>query len=713
MRNRLWIFTATLLVLWGAHTTHAQQIKWLRVGDLQSFFNEIGAEYECEGPSCTNHLDWPSQYGVGSLVGQHNCRARGLWIGCKNFNDPVEGKIKSVKVIGSGPRDFADRTYEIFEKEFKLIGRTLHPNVIVDNQHATVLDTYDQLDETDPTLPADRELLIRFNTSIGISVTKRVYAFANSSHGNYFIHDYVFTNTGIYDRQGHVQQQTLDSVWFFFTYRYAFNGATTASRAGSSWGAFATEWGASTINHTFGEDPTATEFNDPTSPIYKMRGFYSWYGPEKDSPRPSYAEDWGCPNQNKDGWLGSAKYAGCVTLHADTSPQDQTDDPYQPRTTWFISSDISIMSAGVSQYNELFMADKYTAMTEGHPPHPHDYVIGDSYAQDYSDPRRQAGGGTSQDQSYGPYRLAPGDSIHIVFAEGVSGLSWEACGTIGANWLSWRNNSPVKPQLYLPNGDTTTNYNLYKRRWCETGKDSILQTFQRATKNFSSGYTIKNPPGPPGSFAVTSGGSQIHLEWAASVDESATDFDGYVVYRSEGLVLDFQAVYVKIFECNKSNVVHSFDDVTAKRGFDYYYYVQSKDDGTRNTVDPGRPLYSSLFWTVTSVAANLQRPAATGAWWDSVRVVPNPYDIRARLFQFGTKSQYDRIAFYGLPPTCKLRIYTENGELIWEKEHTRGTGDELWNSTTSSGQIIASGIYILYVEAPDGKTVFRKFVVIR
>jgi hypothetical protein len=102
-----------------------------------------------------------------------------------------------------------------------------------------------------------------------------------------------------------------------------------------------------------------------------------------------------------------------------------------------------------------------------------------------------------------------------------------------------------------------------------------------------------------------------------------------------------------------------------------------------------------------------------GKGLDLVRVVPNPYDIRGRFFQFGDKSQYDRIAFYGLPPVCKLKIFTERGDLIWEKDHTRGTGDELWDSMTSSGQIIASGIYILYVEAPGRGSVFRKFVVIR
>ena len=102
-----------------------------------------------------------------------------------------------------------------------------------------------------------------------------------------------------------------------------------------------------------------------------------------------------------------------------------------------------------------------------------------------------------------------------------------------------------------------------------------------------------------------------------------------------------------------------------------------------------------------------------GTWLDLVRVVPNPYDIRARMFQFGDKSQYDRIAFYGLPPVCDVKVYTERGDLIWTKKHTDGSGDELWDSMTSSRQIVVSGIYILYVETPEGESVFRKFVIIR
>ena len=128
-------------------------------------------------------------------------------------------------------------------------------------------------------------------------------------------------------------------------------------------------------------------------------------------------------------------------------------------------------------------------------------------------------------------------------------------------------------------------------------------------------------------------------------------------------------------------------------------------------MEPGKPLYSSLFWTVTTLPAKLQRAAAD--FLSELRVVPNPYDIRARSVQFGEDFQYDRIAFYGLPPECSIKIYTERGDMIWEKNHNDGSGDELWDSLTSSGQIIVSGIYIAYFETPEGESVYRKFVVIR
>ena len=67
----------------------------------------------------------------------------------------------------------------------------------------------------------------------------------------------------------------------------------------------------------------------------------------------------------------------------------------------------------------------------------------------------------------------------------------------------------------------------------------------------------------------------------------------------KGNVLEWTSVYKKIFETNDPNVTTCFD-TSAHRGFDNYYYIQTKDDGTQI---PGKTLYSSLFWTLTNTGA--------------------------------------------------------------------------------------------------------------
>jgi hypothetical protein len=119
-------------------------------------------------------------------------------------------------------------------------------------------------------------------------------------------------------------------------------------------------------------------------------------------------------------------------------------------------------------------------------------------------------------------------------------------------------------------------------------------------------------------------------------------------------------------------------------------------------VQSGVPLVSSKFWTITNQPARLLRQA--GIKLQEVRVVPNPYDVRARSFQFADpikKFDRDQIAFYGIPGKCALKIYTERGDLIWQKSHENGSGDDFWDSQTQYGQVVVTGVYILYVEVSE------------
>jgi len=688
IKLRLLLVSGFILVTGSFQHAESQQLRWLRVGQLQSYIMDYGSECELAAFN-NNFLAWPAQYGDN----QWTTRANHLWMGAKNFYDPVEKKTKSVKVVGSGPRyDPANQPGMVFPLGIKLIGKSYPPKVIVDGQIGTNNTLYDVLDDQQDNLPCDRMIVAQFNTSLGVSVTEKVLAFSSQNHDNYFIHDFVFKNTGISNAAGDINKQTLNDFWVHFGYRYAFAGVAS-SGFGSAWGAFASEWGTSTIYHDFGPYKSAAD---------SVRGFYSFYGPCKDRTSVTYAQDWGCPNQQGggvglDGLLGDAKYNGVTTLFASKNPQNYaTDDKDQPKSTSYFSSDDAPMNATVSQYDESFMQQRYTRMAEGHLPQSHYESVGDQYVADWrsAHPERDGGGGSSQGQGYGPYTLASGDSIHIVFAEGISGMSWEKCREVGANWYQYFK-ATGSPTLNYPAGYTgpKATYTDYTRAWVETGKDSIMKTLRSAIKNYQSGYTLHQGPPAPSSFTVTSGGDKISLEWARNA-ESDLHFGGYIIWRAEGSVKDYRTVYTKVFET--SSKIGNWDDVTAVRGFNYYYAIQAKDDGTQNELQPGVPLCSSLFLTLTTVSAHLLRPA--GNLLGEVRVVPNPYDIRSRAWQFGDQFQYDRITFYGIPPQCRLKIFTENGTLVWETLHTNGSGDQIWDSKTSSGQVIVSGIYILHVE---------------
>ena len=188
------------------------------------------------------------------------------------------------------------------------------------------------------------------------------------------------------------------------------------------------------------------------------------------------------------------------------------------------------------------------------------------------------------------------------------------------------------------------------------------------------------------------------------------DFSGYRIYRS---IFQPDTTFDLIYECGGTSgnpIVNEYDDTDLQRGFDYYYYITTFDDGSANDFHPGVPLESSKFYTLTNSPAFLKRPP--GSTLDKIRVVPNPYNIRSRDLQFG-RSAPDRIMFLDIPGECIIKIYTERGDLVETIEHNDGSGDEAWNSITSSRQTIVSGVYIATFVTPKGEQAIRKFIIIR
>ena len=701
-------------------TVLTQEVKWMSIGDLHNWYSAAGCEIEVgrtgQVSDQQDGLRYPAFYRV-----QDNQAAKGLWLGASNFFDPIVDKTYEKKVIHAGPRHL-DIENETMPIGITMDGKYDHPSVLVDNDPATNLQYLDDVDNVDPSLPADRRINNKVQTSLGVKMERTIYAFTHPDHQNYHIQEYVFTNNGCFDKDCNTTfEQTVEGFQVYFQYRYAI------SREGmiydGNWLPQSAAWGHNTMNDVIGENPDNPALNDQFYDDGKiMRAFYSWQGYHSDA---SF-DNIGGPNAPGEGHLGAAQFAGVVTLHADKSPSDNSDDIYQPSTTWFITSDDPTTS-GNDQFNETKSINEYTNyMTVGHPEQSQAEIVGSGNANQFNDPRTGSNpGGTSQGIGFGPYTLAPGESIRIVLAEAASGLSREMCYIVGQNWKNdvFTDNYPISSDLHthmLNQYNRGSGKNLYKNSWVFTGADSIIQTFKRAKYNFDlmeSGQALPETPRPPSIFNVTSGGDRIIIDWTNEA-ESSPGFDGYNLYRlkfkpdttlfaynvNQGLLNPIDESIATLWRLDAGQ--SEFQDVTAERGFDYFYFLEAFDNGTNDI----KILNSSKFYTITNKAASLKRPA--GESLEDIRVVPNPYHISSRDFQYGVSAP-DRLMFLNIPPKCKIRIFTERGDLIDTIEHTDGSGDEAWNSITSSRQVIVSGLYIAHFEVPGGGSTIRKFTVVR
>jgi len=657
------------------------ETKWLAIGSLHSWYSSAGCEIEIgrthQVAEQQDGLRWPALYRW------QDCQvAKALWIGTTNFNDLIVDKAFDHKVVHVGPRGPIDENNEFMSSDFILFGKFPHPTVIVDGLQASHTINMDKVDVFDEDLKTDRMLYNIVNTSIGITMTRKIYASSDQYHDNYFIHDYIYKNTGIYNKNGDTHNQTLEGLIIFYQFRLApsreigLGGLQTLPQTAS--------WGHNTMNHVY-------------HPFYgdTLRGFLSYHG------RHSQAtfDNIGGPNISGDGHLGAAQFPGVVVLHADVSATNKNNDYSQPSSTPFLDSGSGITRDN-SQFNEVLMSEEYALMSSGHPDLTHDEAVGDEYPDQWQ-PVSQSG--KSQCLGFGPYELNPGDSIRIVFAEGVNGINRSLCYQIGSQWLEGLSS------YNMPDGSSTNNADEFKNAWVFTGVDSILKTFDHATRNWELDFSLPESPPPPNVFEVTSGGNGINLKWSNNA-ESWPNFSGYKIYRS---IHKPDTTFELIFECGLGTdnpIVNDYFDKTAKRGFQYYYYILTFDDGSSNIIQYGVPMRSNLFWTRTNEPAFLRRPP--GEKLSDIRIVPNPYHIKARNLQFG-ESGPDRIMFYNLPGFCTIKIFTERGDLINIIEHDNGSGDEAWDSLTSSRQVVDSGVYIAHIETPTGESTVHKFAVVR
>ncbi len=654
--------------------------KWLDVGSFHNFYSNIGSEIE-QGFKSEHQggWQWPAIY-----ENQDAQVFKGLWLGVENYTDS-SGVLYEKRVVHVGPR--VDGAGEFFPVSIKTRSRFERPYVSVDgriSQKNTV-----EIDEIDPNLKADREIVTVTNTLIGVTVKRTIKQFSQEYHDNYHIIEYVFTNTGNIDGDDFIElpDQEIEGFIPFFISDLAHVKESRYTIGN------ATGWGQNTMIDRRGDGQFPSEEN-------KFRAHYTWHGKyahffEYDNLGAPIIE----PNTNggyiseddTTGRLAAYHFGGTVTLHADVSANNSEDDPNQPFTMNEIHSD-DILLGNNSAYNEVRMTAEYDLMLQGRTNPRHAYRVEPTGYEGFTNPTGDPAlgnnlGGFSYTNGYGPYNLAPGDSIKIVIAEASSGISKREAFETGKKFKNGEISAESKNKVVFQ------------------GRDSLFQTFDRAISNFSSDYSIYKGPQPVSNFNVDMASVGVDLKWEYNLDES--EINGFEIYRTQG---EYDNEYTLLYKAdpderqindnvdNRNINPDKFFSEAPEPGTKYFYYIVTVDksvnnDSTGNT-PIGSVIKSSRYYTqtydpvyvITSVGIEDETSLPKEAILN--QNYPNPFNPTTTISY--TLSD---------PKEIKLTIFNSIGQQVAVLVNSRkpaGTHSVVWNAAN-----FASGVYYYQLSSSD------------
>jgi hypothetical protein len=206
------------------------------------------------------------------------------------------------------------------------------------------------------------------------------------------------------------------------------------------------------------------------------------------------------------------------------------------------------------------------------------------------------------------------------------------------------------------------------------------------------------------------------------------DFQGYRVYRYQGLTIDedpytvatLVAQYDKIdgvgFDTGlpplNEDGEREFVDTDLRDGLPYWYSVVSF---SAPDLQEGLPEFPSGFNENAMLLFPGPAPRETSAA-GRVTVAPNPYRAGSVFDNPGGEVEIGRkIWFLNLPPRARIKIYTVSGDLVRTLEHHDPVDGKLpWDVLSDYGRAIASGLYVYVVENLDSGEIQRgKLVIIK
>ncbi|MCF7802640.1 MAG: hypothetical protein K9N57_00455 [Candidatus Marinimicrobia bacterium] len=559
----------------------------------------------------------------------------------------------------------------------------------------------------DPNLPEEMTTAT-WHTNTGISVNRRSYVWSYPRYDDFIIYDYTFTNTGemvstladtlVRD----FPEQTLEGVYFVFhsgisvstKHQINFHTELTAVQAGG-FGWQPESYHDYYHNEDGGALVYSTNYNAGIEPMpwdpYQIKDNEFWkqkFGDEMLSPAAF-------------GWL--ALYASSTDGTPRTSPAPDVLRIDSHKGGTFMGNDLDLerFNVGIRPERDFYEFAKTPDLQEG--------VLGNegNRMNFYS-------------LSYGPYTLAPGESVRFVIAE-IAGVMDYANVVAG--------DTTIFP-------DSTI---AAIRRNAEAAREAVKWGMGAQVDTLALAADVPEPPPYPTTNAANaSEGSEnpaIAVTWDKLAENSvlqdgtgntyydgSTDLDGYRVYRSRDFqyVSDTQQPVLRGAYWNLLKDIPSaefdnywdpdlglyrFVDENVEFGRRYGYYVSAYDSDPNDWTSANGTTVQNLP-ELASGSTNRTPPtsAAPGPVENfDIYVAPNPFVFNEADRSFGRSDPY-KLEFRNLPERCTIRIYTVAGDLVRTLRHQPDavgnlSGSESWDQKSDSGLLVAPGLYVYHVQS--------------
>jgi hypothetical protein len=641
---------------------------------------------------------------VFANANMHNFRS-GVWIAAKNVTVP------------GNPPDFAPtpRDYELYVSGEQ--GATYGVETV--REPIELTRNFMENDGFDPLLP-EETITARWHTNLGITVTRRSYAWGYPGYRDMILFDYIFENTGqvVSTLTGEVVpntsafSQTLEDVYFAFhsgisvstKSQINFHSDLNAVQAGAfGWKEpYHDFYGVSTdgtlaysYNYNGGASPPPFD----TYPVKDGEHWKQFFGEELQSPAAF-------------GWVGL--YA---TNQAGGARSSARPDVFR----------IDVHKGGTFKGQDLDLQDFNVKIRT--PKEHYEFVTTPDLQDAYGNTGNRFNFYTF---SYGPYDLAPGQTVRIMIAEIAGVMDYhdviagdpdetfpaatieaiEANAALARNAVKWGVGAeaqgipiaadapepPPAPWTDAVNASQGTENAAIAVTWdtiaeTMTFPDGSGSTFYDGLADLD-GYRVYRTT----DFQYSSDTEPPALRgaaWDLLVDipksEFGTWFDselGKYSYTDEEVTFGGKyAYYVSAYDSDPGSWTSANGTVVANLG-----ELASADIVTYGTGDDGR---SSRTFPASAVAGPVESM--------DVYAVPNPYVFGDALRSFGLSDPY-RIELRNLPERAQIRIYTISGDLVRTIQHgpdQRGnlSGTAIWDQKSDSGLLVAPGLYVFHVRS--------------